>query len=210
MSGDPRDILRLKHCPRCGYDLATLPRQHRCPECAFEYDESYFDVQGCPWLGIRWSLLGLVFGLSTLVGTGFWWVGVIGIGVLLRFAFGCAVIFGILAFLAARTRQQPQRRVRRTFTRFGITEVIPDGNVRTGSWRDVTAFSMSQHGETVWRLNIRMRFPSRFFARRWAEIRTADMEISCSAEEAELIHAEISGRIRAARQEKQRAGNTDS
>lgn len=46
MSGDPRDILRLKHCPRCGYDQATLPRKHRCPECGVEYDESMFIVTG--------------------------------------------------------------------------------------------------------------------------------------------------------------------
>lgn len=46
MSGDPRDILRLNHCPRCGYDLATLPRDHRCPECGFEYDDSMFIVTG--------------------------------------------------------------------------------------------------------------------------------------------------------------------
>ncbi|MCH8342539.1 MAG: hypothetical protein IH983_00950 [Planctomycetes bacterium] len=46
MSGDPRDILRLKHCPECGYDLATLPRDHRCPECGFEYDASMFIITG--------------------------------------------------------------------------------------------------------------------------------------------------------------------
>ena len=46
MSGDPHDILRLKHCPRCGYDLATLLRKHRCPECGVEYDESMFIVTG--------------------------------------------------------------------------------------------------------------------------------------------------------------------
>ncbi|MCH8152784.1 MAG: hypothetical protein IH830_10495 [Planctomycetes bacterium] len=46
MSGDPRDILRLKHCPQCGYDLATLPRKHRCPECGFEYDDSMFIITG--------------------------------------------------------------------------------------------------------------------------------------------------------------------
>ncbi len=46
MSTDPRDILRLKHCPRCGYDLATLPRNYRCPECGFEYDASMFIITG--------------------------------------------------------------------------------------------------------------------------------------------------------------------
>jgi hypothetical protein len=45
---DPRDILRLKRCPKCGYDLAGLPRNHACPECGARYDESTFiiDVGG--------------------------------------------------------------------------------------------------------------------------------------------------------------------
>jgi hypothetical protein len=31
--------MRLTTCPVCQYDLAGLPRAHRCPECGFEYDE---------------------------------------------------------------------------------------------------------------------------------------------------------------------------
>lgn len=30
---------RLKRCPVCGYLLRGLPAAHRCPECAFRYDE---------------------------------------------------------------------------------------------------------------------------------------------------------------------------
>ena len=30
----------LQRCPVCEYDLSTLPKTHRCPECGFEYDES--------------------------------------------------------------------------------------------------------------------------------------------------------------------------
>ncbi len=40
MPGNPEDILRLTHCPACFYELAGLPRRHRCPECEFEYDET--------------------------------------------------------------------------------------------------------------------------------------------------------------------------
>ena len=67
MSSDPRDILRLKHCPRCGYDLATLPRNHRCPECGFEYDESMFALavwrhgdRPNPWMVLTMAFLILV------------------------------------------------------------------------------------------------------------------------------------------------------
>lgn len=29
----------LNNCPICNYDLIGLPKNHRCPECGFEYDE---------------------------------------------------------------------------------------------------------------------------------------------------------------------------
>ena len=45
MADDPRDILRLKRCPECDYDLRGLPYAHNCPECGIEYDENIFDLQ---------------------------------------------------------------------------------------------------------------------------------------------------------------------
>ena len=45
MADDPRDILRLKRCPECDYDLRGLPYTHSCPECGIEYDENIFDLQ---------------------------------------------------------------------------------------------------------------------------------------------------------------------
>lgn len=37
MSADGEPI---RHCPVCRYDLTGLPKDHRCPECGFEYEES--------------------------------------------------------------------------------------------------------------------------------------------------------------------------
>ena len=48
MADDPRDILRLKHCPECNYDLRGLPYVHSCPECGVEYDQNIFDLQVWP------------------------------------------------------------------------------------------------------------------------------------------------------------------
>lgn len=38
---------RLGGCPRCAYDLRTLPIQHRCPECGLEVDRRW-EVFGGP------------------------------------------------------------------------------------------------------------------------------------------------------------------
>lgn len=35
MNGGPIEV-----CPVCEYDLHTLPRNYRCPECGFEYEET--------------------------------------------------------------------------------------------------------------------------------------------------------------------------
>ena len=33
--GVAADILRVKRCPDCGYNVRELPVEHRCPECGF-------------------------------------------------------------------------------------------------------------------------------------------------------------------------------
>lgn len=45
------------HCPVCRYDLTGLPKEHRCPECSFEYDET-MTVWWMPAVP-RWMLLVL-------------------------------------------------------------------------------------------------------------------------------------------------------
>ncbi|MCZ6835854.1 MAG: hypothetical protein O7G85_08780 [Planctomycetota bacterium] len=65
--GERSDILRLKACPQCDYDLVGLPGAHACPECGFEYDESTFRLDVWP-LDDEPKLGALVFnGLLTLM-----------------------------------------------------------------------------------------------------------------------------------------------
>lgn len=60
----PLDILRLEHCPMCGYNLDGLPRRHRCPECGYEYDECTFILEfhkdAEPQRASRWLQYGVV------------------------------------------------------------------------------------------------------------------------------------------------------
>jgi len=66
----------LTHCPVCKYDLTGLPKNHRCPECGFEYDETmlvWYARRPSWWGAIVWLFvlglmgfipLGIVFVLS--------------------------------------------------------------------------------------------------------------------------------------------------
>ena len=65
MADDPRDILRLKCCPECDYDLGGLPYAHNCPECGIEYDENIFDLQ--VWLAAGSSDIRRFDSLASLV-----------------------------------------------------------------------------------------------------------------------------------------------
>lgn len=55
----------ITKCPVCRYDLTGLPKNHRCPECGFEYDETMR-----VWLGHRlpvWAwILPAAYSLSAV------------------------------------------------------------------------------------------------------------------------------------------------
>ena len=80
MADDPRDILRLKRCPECNYDLIGLPHAHNCPECGFAYSEDFFDVSGFS-LGLRdpMSLVRIfvLLGIGLIIVVALGWVGLI-------------------------------------------------------------------------------------------------------------------------------------
>ena len=62
-----RDVLRLEHCPTCGYQLEGLPAEGVCPECGRSYDDKTLVLYG--WsrgtheramTGTRRSVVGFV------------------------------------------------------------------------------------------------------------------------------------------------------
>lgn len=57
----------LTHCPVCRYSLTGLPRNHRCPECGFEYDQT--TVVWRPPVFPRWFLFMIWMFLFALAST---------------------------------------------------------------------------------------------------------------------------------------------
>jgi hypothetical protein len=123
----------LTHCPVCNYDLTGLPKNHRCPECGFEYDETTRIWTGDCRTG--WMFLGSLFYLlmASLVAVAVLLSlarpGSLGVAHLLKFLF-----FGLVWLAMARYRRA------RTFTTVGahgITYKRPYRAVRSIPWSDL-------------------------------------------------------------------------
>ncbi len=211
MSGDPRDILRLKHCPRCGYDLATLPRQHRCPECGFEYDESMFIITGDarrPRISrgelAAYAALILCF-IIAIVTPGFAW-GIPLFGWLLTW--GSVSLFGWLYRRWLRTKHGGDTRVLITDDGVALLRTPwSDGSqpwsrfsqvkVRRRAWfaanRPTRSGRAATDIATWWRI--------RFVPMGWRRVYTPgiDIRVRYTQREAALLRKEIRRRIQTAR-----------
>ena len=166
MADDPRDILRLKHCPECNYDLIGLPRAHNCPECGFEYDENIFDLQ--VWLAesmtsrrfdfLAWLVLAVAFGWM-FVTRRTWFLSQL-IPIFLAGSVGL-MLAGILARFFSKWRKRGNARVLCT----------PDGlSWRLGSrrrfyrWSKLNLPRVTHAAGGKWRFRLAYRWPKRFFA----------------------------------------------
>lgn len=166
MADDPRDILRLKCCPECNYDLRGLPHAHNCPECGFEYDENIFDLQ--VWLAgssasrrfdsLAYLVLAMAFGWLFIFRRA--WIlsqfplvmiaGFLGVGVA-----------GLLNHFFSRRRKHGNVKVLCT----------PDGlSLRFGSrrlfhpWSGLDLLRVRRAAGGKWRFGFVYRWPRRFFA----------------------------------------------
>lgn len=199
MSSDPRDILRLKHCPRCGYDLATLPRNHRCPECGFEYDESMFALavwrhgdRPNPWMVLTMAFLILVcvpvgvaafvFPVASVYKTLFWPVMAVGS----VFGLFHEVRKYVLKF-KARTNSLLLAESRGIALRW-------DGRWKARrEWPKLSAFKFRRTWRGRWRLRLKQKW--------WHPLvgRDVDVVLDGTWREAALLRNEIRRRIQAAR-----------
>lgn len=62
----------ITNCPVCRYDLTGLPRNHRCPECGFDYDETmrvWYGRKPRWWVGLV-SITPMLLMLGALLWNG--------------------------------------------------------------------------------------------------------------------------------------------
>lgn len=211
---DPRDILRLKRCPQCDYDLRTLPEEHRCPECGFHYDPSMFALYGWGrqerhslegWLliGAWWErLFAVLILLFALAAVGFevymiWKTG--------RPRFGLTFMLLIMGIVQA-IRMIPHLRgtqdaqggpTQLFFTPQGVSMRRGPGDARIIAWKRFRRlrfqkFRIHKVGKNSWHL--RLMYP--FLSIQWRPI---EAFIECTPREAALLRSEIRRRLRAAR-----------
>ena len=199
MTSDSRDILRLKRRPRCGYDLATLPRKHRCPEGGFEYDESMFAVpvwrhgdRPNPWMVLMMAFLilmcvpaavaALLFPVASVYRTLFWLVIAVG------------SVFGLLHEVRkyllkfkARTNSLLLAESRGIALRW-------DGRWKARrEWPKLSAFKFRRTWNRKWRLRLKHKW--------WHPLLGWDINVVLDGtwREAALLRNEIRRRIQAAR-----------
>ncbi len=213
---DAPDILRLKECPQCGYDLAGLPREHACPECGFEYDGSMFSIPhategdrlvrrrrtaagfAVDW-GLRVVLFGIIPGLISV------WCVRAGVPIgqvlssLLFVVVAIAVLFVVAHFNIERalgvdvdSRWAPKEWY--TLSSQGIWMTLQGQEPKMYPWSRLRSIDCRHRGEYVdggsaWLLRIR----GRGWRRAIVQIRIG---MKCSPSVARAIEEDLRGRIR--------------
>ena len=199
MTDDPRDILRLKCCPECDYDLRGLPHAHSCPECGFAYSDDFFDLFGTS-RGLRRPLslsrVLFILGLFTLVVIDIAWAGGFRFWQLLV-VFAVFVLIGVLA-LPMRRRRHDTPCLRRIFTDSGILLTVDNEKVMVQPWSAIKSVSVVRLSNNKWRLRIRAPIYSRLSIRYGIKAADLNMILDCTDDEAALVCRELQQRLQRA------------
>lgn len=204
---DPNGILRLQKCPKCGYDLKTLPARHRCPECGFAYDEQMFSLHGWSFKD-RFSAGGrllkgrgyertIAIAFIALFGVLFafwifdsWSKGVWSFPIMIYL-----ILWGAIRHLrslrAQSSDQASKGQTQMLFTPEGVSIRSGPGEASIVPWqkiRDVRIRRLRLH-DNLWL--VRLRFPF------WRTFRQEPLEllIECTKREAALVRNRIRRRL---------------
>ncbi len=184
----PADLLRLKRCPHCDYDLAALPRHHRCPECGFEYDEWMFMLGAWPAVETRprpWELP--VYAVLIVVCLGIWGLKVMQGATSWPFLAAAGVLGAALANWTVRRRKQLRRQG--TVSVFASREGIglgPAGKLpRVRRWSRFRKVNCRRVKSGLWRIYV--GWP-------WWYLKVGSAVVAyieCSDEEGELLRERL-------------------
>lgn len=150
MTGEAIDILKLKRCPVCGYDLSGLPAAHVCPECGFNYEKQLFELKmhRKPLrIGSKLVVFGIAFFFASLF-----------IGLLLsKIDAAIVIIAGVFMFCAPLVDQYIRRR--QSFTVLFTDDGVFHNQGRTAwtdmlSYADIEAFHFERDKVRSWRLGV--------------------------------------------------------
>lgn len=207
---DPRNILRLRRCPKCDYDLAGLPRRHRCPECGFEYDESMFVLyatSSSAWADLFTGSWGTrMFRLACFAFFLYYFGSRIFENILLFWKSG-SVIHGLIAFVYAggivalllsvlryrKARREHGGDTQLGFSSQGAWKTTKKGGVGPPDvipWDCFRKIRIRRLSKGVWRLQLTGPLLRGYLV---------DGFIECTRREAALIRNEIRRRLRAAK-----------
>ncbi len=209
---DPRNVLKLRRCPRCDYNLEGLPRSHICPECGFAYDASMFVLYGWPRRSDRpvlWrALLSLAANLPVVIFLFYLafatprfsvWPGSLVIPLLVALYLFWAVTW----IQKRRLRIAGIGMIQLCFSSSGAGARFGKGKPHFIPWRRFRDFRFRRAGRGAWRLRLSCGLWRELltvpFVRR-VEPHKVSAIIECSRREAALIRSEIRRRLRASNQ----------
>ena len=207
VSEQSHDTLRLLRSPVCGYELAGLPVNHRCPECAFEYNNSMAMIPAWPKnpnesthpgiQAIAVVAVGAIVVLIPIQAINFW-----------------LIVGGVLLAGVAISAWMEIRRERRMNNDIGDVDLFldtqsvvirrPHARNRAHPWRRFRHATIRygsrrskrirRDGVRRWLLKLNVRYPARFVKD------SPQYYIQCTKRQAALLRNELNRRIRKARQ----------
>jgi len=193
---------RVLRCPQCNYDLAHLPRNHRCPECGFAYDEWTIVLENwrLPTIGsiFRAIARNAIYLLAAAIAIAALFANLtILVAILLVFGAYLGALLVAHGWFRVRGRGiQCWVAGREGLQRIGLGEQGLDAGRsrrRAFSWRAYSHVYVSREGEQAHRLHL---YPS-WWRPMGPPIISALLHVGES--EADAIRDEIQGRINAAK-----------